>query len=105
MTLPFDFYPWFALAASVGLTVLFCLHGRHVIARYRSTPRSDVNSSASLLATLVLVVAGIGLTVSALGVFDPVGRGMSYAVVGLSITRGALLVGSMVLVVIDRHRR
>ena len=94
MTLPFDVYPWAALLASVALTGLFAVHLVHVL---RTDPRSP-----SVVGTIVLIVAGIGLTISAVARFA---GSMDAALVGLSVTRGALLVGSIVLVVVDRHRR
>ena len=94
MTLPFDVYQMAALLASVVLTVLFVVHLVHVL---RTEPHSPM-----VLGTVVLVVAGVGLTISAVARFA---GSMDAALVGLSVTRGALLVGSIVLVVVDRHRR
>lgn len=92
MTLPFDVYPWAALLASVVLTILFVVHLVHTL---RTEPHSPM-----VLGTVVLVVAGVGLTISASGRFVD---SMNVSLVGLSIVRGALLVGSIVLVVIDRQ--
>ena len=85
-----DFYPWAALLASILLTILFVVHLVHTL---RTEPHSPM-----VLGTVVLVVAGVGLTVSASGRFVD---SMSVALVGLSIVRGALLVGSIVLVATD----
>jgi len=89
-TMSIDFYPWAALLASVVLTILFVVHLVHVL---RTEPHSPM-----VLGTVVLVVAGIGLTISASGRFVD---SMSVSLIGLSIVRGALLVGSIVLVVTD----
>ena len=90
MTLPFDLYPWASMLASVALTGLFAVHLVHTL---RTEPRSPM-----VLGAVVLVVAGVGLTISASGRFVD---SMNVALVGLSIVRGALLVGSIVLVVTD----
>ena len=90
MTLPFDLYPWAALLASILLTILFVVHLVHTLRTERHSPM--------VLGTVVLVVAGVGLTISAGGRFVD---SMNVSLVGLSIVRGALLVGSIVLVATD----
>jgi len=103
MTLPFSLYIQFSILASLLLTGLFLWHLRFAVHRYRHHTTGDyAGESASILVSVVFVVAGVGLVISSLGrVFEISELGT----IGLSMARGALLIGAVTLVVIDRHRK
>lgn len=103
MTLPFSLYIQFSILASVLLTGLFLWHLRSAVRRYRHHTTGDyAGESASVLVSIVLVVAGVGLVVSSLGRVVEVSE---LGTIGLSMARGALLLGSIVLVVVDHQRQ
>lgn len=95
--LGFDLYPWFSLLASIALTIMLGVHLRRAIVTYRR--HHDPRAAQDLLIGLVLVVAGVGLIVGALARFTPPDwvPVMEIRQAGLSLTRGALLVGSITL--------
>lgn len=97
-----DLYPWLALASSAVLTLLFGWHARFAVRTYRHRPADDLDSSRRLLIALVLVVTGVGLVVSSLVAFS---GDHTDTFIGLSLSRGALLVGAIVLTTADRQRR
>lgn len=93
-TLPVDLYPLFALGSSVVLLVIFLYHLRRITQRHRRGP--------GVVMALVLVVVGLGLVLSAFHAFN---KDDELLHIGLSLVRGALLVGAVALLVADREAR
>lgn len=100
MTLPIDLYPWFALGSSVAATLILAWHARHAVRWYARQPE---RAGPSLLISVVLVVCGVGLVVSAIGTFVEQ-QPHILPTIGLSLVRGALLTGAIVLFLLDRRR-
>lgn len=102
MTLPFSLYIQFSILVSVLLTGLFLWHLRFAVRRYRHHETGDyAGESASVLVSIVLVIAGVGLVISSLGRVVEISE---LGTIGLSMARGALVIGAVSLVVVDRHR-
>jgi hypothetical protein len=106
VTLPFDLYPWFALLSSIAILIMFSAHTwRMAINRRRF---HDDRAAVDLLVALTLLVASVGLLISALASFaggvgaDIVTR-QEMRNAGLGIVRGVLVATAIVMVVTDRR--
>ena len=104
MTADLDLYPWFAVASSLVITVLFGAHAAR--AAWARIHYHDDRSAFDLLVALTLLVASFGLLISALASFvsviglDMIARSeMRNA--GLAMVRGVLLVTAIVMVMAD----
>lgn len=100
-----DLYPWFQLLSSLVVSVLFALHVAFAAKRRRRY--HDDRSAADLLVAITLLVASLGLLLSASATFigaDVTSRSdMRNA--GLAIVRGVLIATAVVMVLADSHRR
>lgn len=65
----------------------------------------DERSARNLLLAVVFCICAIGLAISATGIIVGDGPGVAFAVSGLGLARGALLVGGIVLLVTGYGRR
>lgn len=90
-----------SLIVSATLVAIFAIHARRAIIAYGK--HHDDRAAVELLVSLLKVVVCIGLTVSAWGLWA---ESSLYALVGLSMARGALLLAGFTLLLADRrHER
>ena len=99
-----DVYPLFALLSSIIVVVLFGMHA--LFAARRRVRYHDDRSAADLLIALTLLVAGVGLLISASATYigSDVTQRSDIRNAGLSIVRGVLIVTAIVMVLADRGR-
>lgn len=99
-----DLYPGFQLASSLVIVGLF---GAHALFNARRRVRyHDDRSAADLLIALTLLVASLGLLLSASATFigQDVAQRSDMRNAGLAIVRGVLVVTALVMVLADRTR-
>lgn len=96
MNLP-DAYPLGSLVVSAILVVLFSLHLSIIATEYHEW--HDERAARALLLALILLIAAIGALTSAIGLVTETAQ---YGTVGMSLLRGALLVGGITLILMDR---
>lgn len=88
-------YEWLAFGASVLITVLLALYLRRIHGEHHS----GQTGRPHLLVAVLLLVCAVGMTISSFGAFAGT---MQMPVVGLSLVRGALLVGAIALFIDGR---
>ncbi len=92
-----NYYPVGALVVSVVAFVLLGLHLTITSFEYREY--HDERAARGLLLGLVLAVSALGTMISSIGLFVD---SADFSLVGLGMLRGALLVGGVTLVLMDR---
>lgn len=96
MTEPFPGYNTLSLVISVAASVLLFIY----LVRATFTYHQEGGNERLLLA-LVLFVAAVGTAISGVGLIVDLGTINGWRIYGLSITRGALLVGGVVALLME----